>query len=73
MTITSHFTLISELFRYILDLVKWMDADLLKMLTPKLLSDSPNTYAYTKCLTEHLVSEYQDKLPIVICRPSIGN
>ncbi|CAG9767734.1 unnamed protein product [Ceutorhynchus assimilis] len=57
--------------RHILDLVKWMDGDLLKMLTPKLLSNSPNTYAYTKCLTEQLVSEYSEKLPIAICRPSI--
>ncbi|XP_066144787.1 putative fatty acyl-CoA reductase CG5065 [Euwallacea fornicatus] len=57
--------------RYILDLVKWMDEDLLKSLTPKLLANSPNTYAYTKCLTEQLVSEYESKLPIVICRPSI--
>lgn len=58
--------------RHILDLVKWMDGDMLKMLTPKLLCDSPNTYAYTKCLTEQLVSEYQGKLPIAIGRPSIG-
>ncbi|XP_050316023.1 putative fatty acyl-CoA reductase CG5065 [Anthonomus grandis grandis] len=57
--------------RHILELVKWMDGDLLKMLTPKLLGNSPNTYAYTKCLTEELVSEYQDRLPIAICRPSI--
>ncbi|KAL1502734.1 hypothetical protein ABEB36_007836 [Hypothenemus hampei] len=57
--------------RYILDMVKWMDSDLLKMLTPKLLGPSPNTYAYTKCLTEQLVSEYQSRIPIVICRPSI--
>ncbi|KAH1018341.1 hypothetical protein HUJ05_006129 [Dendroctonus ponderosae] len=58
--------------RHILDLAKWMDGDLLKLLTPKLLGNSPNTYAYTKCLTEQLVSEYQSKLPIAICRPSIG-
>uniref|UniRef100_A0AAR5Q7C2 Fatty acyl-CoA reductase n=2 Tax=Dendroctonus ponderosae TaxID=77166 RepID=A0AAR5Q7C2_DENPD len=57
--------------RHILDLAKWMDGDLLKLLTPKLLGNSPNTYAYTKCLTEQLVSEYQSKLPIAICRPSI--
>ncbi|KAF7269473.1 hypothetical protein GWI33_017473 [Rhynchophorus ferrugineus] len=57
--------------RHILELVKWMDADLLKMLTPKLLSNAPNTYAYTKCLTEQLVSEYSVKFPIAICRPSI--
>ncbi|XP_030767994.1 putative fatty acyl-CoA reductase CG5065 [Sitophilus oryzae] len=57
--------------RHILELVKWMDADLLRILTPKLLKNSPNTYAYTKCLTEQLVSEYAVKFPISICRPSI--
>ncbi|CAH1110198.1 unnamed protein product [Psylliodes chrysocephalus] len=57
--------------RKILDLVRWMDDDLLETLTPTLLKDSPNSYAYTKCLTEQLVSEYSDKLPIAITRPSI--
>lgn len=31
----------------------------------------PNTYAYTKSLTEGLVAEFNGKLPIVIARPSI--
>ncbi|XP_044260931.1 fatty acyl-CoA reductase 1-like [Tribolium madens] len=57
--------------RKILDLVTWMDDETLKTLTPKLLKKSPNTYAYTKCLTEQLVSEYASKLPLVITRPSI--
>ncbi|RZC41503.1 fatty acyl-CoA reductase 1 [Asbolus verrucosus] len=57
--------------RKILDLVSWMEEDALKSLTPKLLKASPNTYAYTKCLTEQLVSEYSVKLPLVITRPSI--
>lgn len=32
----------------------------------------PNTYAYTKALTEDLVNSYSGKIPIVITRPSIG-
>lgn len=54
-----------------LDLVSWMDEEILKNLTPKLIKNSPNTYAYTKCLTEQLISEYSRKLPLVITRPSI--
>ncbi|XP_072379103.1 putative fatty acyl-CoA reductase CG5065 [Diabrotica undecimpunctata] len=57
--------------RKMLDMVKWMSDDLLETLTPKLLSKYPNSYAYTKGLTEQLVSEYSTKLPIVITRPSI--
>ncbi|CAG9815058.1 unnamed protein product, partial [Phaedon cochleariae] len=58
--------------RRMLQLAEWMDDEMLQALTPVLLKNSsPNTYAYTKCLTEQLVSEYREKLPIVIARPSI--
>ncbi|XP_017769179.1 PREDICTED: putative fatty acyl-CoA reductase CG5065 [Nicrophorus vespilloides] len=57
--------------RRMLDLVSWMDEELIELLAPKLLQNSPNTYAYTKCLTEQLVSEYAKILPIAIARPSI--
>lgn len=57
--------------RKILEMVSWMDDDLLKTVTPKLLKNAPNTYAYTKCLTEQLIAEYARKLPLVITRPSI--
>lgn len=49
-----------------------MDDELLTLLTPKLLGDAPNTYAYTKCLTEQLVRDCAKKIPIAIARPSIG-
>lgn len=49
-----------------------LDADILDYLTPKLLQGLPNTYAYTKALTEDLVSAYDQRIPIVITRPSIG-
>ncbi|KAB0791432.1 hypothetical protein PPYR_03232 [Photinus pyralis] len=57
--------------RKMLDLASWIDEDILKGLTPKFLKNSPNTYAYTKCLTEELVWEYRAKFPIAIVRPSI--
>lgn len=45
--------------------------DVIQDITPKLLNGLPNTYAYTKGLTEELVWDYRDKFPIAIARPSI--
>ncbi|XP_038220022.1 putative fatty acyl-CoA reductase CG5065 [Zerene cesonia] len=50
---------------------RWMDDELLAHLQPKLIEPQPNTYAYTKNLTEDLVTQYEGKFPIVIARPSI--
>lgn len=49
-----------------------LDDEILSMITPKILKGLPNTYAYTKALTEDLVSSYDNRIPIVITRPSIG-
>lgn len=49
-----------------------LDDEILNMITPRLLKGLPNTYAYTKALTEDLVSSYDNRIPIVIARPSIG-
>ncbi|KAJ8730551.1 hypothetical protein PYW08_001964 [Mythimna loreyi] len=39
--------------------------------TMKILNGRPNTYTFTKALTEHLVAENQAYLPTIIVRPSI--
>nr|UEV87810.1 fatty acyl reductase 4 [Maruca vitrata] len=57
--------------RHVVNCVNWMDDDLLKHLEPKLIDPQPNTYAYTKSLTEDLVAQHEGKFPIVIARPSI--
>lgn len=57
--------------RKIIDIVSWMDDETLNHLEPKLISSEPNTYSYTKAITEDLVAEYEDKFPIAIARPSI--
>ncbi|MEZ4368852.1 MAG: SDR family oxidoreductase, partial [Kofleriaceae bacterium] len=31
----------------------------------------PNTYTFTKCITEHLVSQRRGEVPVIIVRPSI--
>nr|XP_032525565.1 uncharacterized protein LOC116776470 [Danaus plexippus plexippus] len=38
---------------------------------PLLISSEPNTYSYTKAITEDLVAEFSSKFPIAIGRPSI--
>ncbi|XP_047038744.1 putative fatty acyl-CoA reductase CG5065 [Helicoverpa zea] len=57
--------------RKIMDLVQWMDDPTLEFLEPKLISSEPNTYSYTKAITEDLVDEYSGKFPVAIARPSI--
>ncbi|CAG4986216.1 unnamed protein product [Colias eurytheme] len=55
----------------LMECMKWMDDDLLMHMQPKLIYPEPNTYGYTKCLTEQLVAGYNGKFPIVLARPSI--
>ncbi|KAI5640427.1 male sterility protein domain-containing protein [Phthorimaea operculella] len=57
--------------RKIIDIVEWMDDSLLHHLEPKLIESEPNTYSYTKAITEDLVDEYGSKFPLAIARPSI--
>ncbi|KAL4721327.1 hypothetical protein ACJJTC_007158, partial [Scirpophaga incertulas] len=57
--------------RKIMDICQWMDDDLLAYMEPKVIESEPNTYSYTKAITEDLVGEYAAKFPIAIARPSI--
>nr|XP_034827778.1 fatty acyl-CoA reductase 1-like [Maniola hyperantus] len=55
----------------IINMIKWMDDKTLALVQAELIKPYPNTYGYTKCLTEDLVSKYGGKFPIVLARPSI--
>lgn len=55
----------------IIKCVEWLEDDVVNSMTQKILGDFPNTYAFTKALSEGLVAEQMDKLPVVILRPSI--
>ncbi|XP_065210274.1 putative fatty acyl-CoA reductase CG5065 [Planococcus citri] len=55
----------------IINLIQWMDPKLLETITPKLIDPSPNTYVYTKRLTETVLSDRASKVPIIVARPSI--
>lgn len=60
----------SEAPESVIQMVNTMTDDVLKMMTPKLLGDQPNTYAYSKALCEDVVSRCG--LPVGVVRPSIG-
>ncbi|KAM3955076.1 putative fatty acyl-CoA reductase CG5065 [Aphomia sociella] len=55
----------------VMECIKWMDDELLRFVQPKMIEPQPNTYAYTKSLTEDLISQHAGRYPIVIARPSI--
>lgn len=55
----------------LMEMTKLLSDEMLEMITPKILGDTPNTYSYTKGITEGLVHSFHDKLPLVIVRPSI--
>ncbi|PZC72130.1 hypothetical protein B5X24_HaOG211835 [Helicoverpa armigera] len=55
----------------LIDMVETIDARTLDSITPGLLGDFPNTYAYTKAVAENIVLEYSQGLPVALFRPSI--
>ncbi|KFP89224.1 Fatty acyl-CoA reductase 1, partial [Apaloderma vittatum] len=57
--------------RKLFDLVEWLDESIIQDITPKLLGAWPNTYTYTKALSEYLIQQEKGNLNIAIIRPSI--
>lgn len=55
----------------IIKCVEWMEDEVVEAMTDKILGDLPNTYAFTKALSEGLVEEAMPHIPAVILRPSI--
>ncbi|XP_023014773.2 putative fatty acyl-CoA reductase CG5065 [Leptinotarsa decemlineata] len=56
---------------HVIKTVEWMSDDVIDSITPKILGNIPNTYAFTKALGESLVADEMDTLPVVILRPSV--
>lgn len=48
------------------------DREIIEMMEPHIMEPWPNSYTYTKALSEGLIQKYKDQLPIVVIRPSIG-
>ncbi|XP_068623501.1 fatty acyl-CoA reductase 1-like [Battus philenor] len=55
----------------ILAAAELFDHDTFESITPKLLNDLPNSYAFTKALSEALAVEAMGQIPVIILRPSI--
>jgi fatty acyl-CoA reductase len=55
----------------IIEAVDWMEEDLVKLITPKVIKLRPNTYTFTKAIAENLIIEAEKYVPCVIVRPSI--
>ncbi|XP_014485818.1 PREDICTED: putative fatty acyl-CoA reductase CG5065 [Dinoponera quadriceps] len=55
----------------VIALTKWMDDKMVEDLTPSLIAGRPNTYTFTKALTERMLQREKGSLPIAIVRPSI--
>ncbi|XP_047368535.1 putative fatty acyl-CoA reductase CG5065 [Vespa velutina] len=58
-------------YQDVIKFVQWMEEDVVNLVTSKLIAPHPNTYTYTKCLTEKLVADEYPHMPVVITRPSI--
>lgn len=48
------------------------DAETLNTITENLVSPWPNTYSFSKALSEELMRKYGSEVPIIIIRPSIS-
>ena len=55
----------------IIEVVERADSDLVDQLTLEIIKYHPNTYTFTKAITEYLVLEECKDIPCVIVRPSI--
>uniref|UniRef100_A0A0C9PMV0 Fatty acyl-CoA reductase n=1 Tax=Fopius arisanus TaxID=64838 RepID=A0A0C9PMV0_9HYME len=55
----------------IMELVQSIDESKLEKITPTLLGNYPNSYAFTKQIAEQVVKQYGKDLPIGIFRPAI--
>ncbi|XP_065208694.1 putative fatty acyl-CoA reductase CG5065 [Planococcus citri] len=55
----------------IMSLVQWMEPKLLDSITPSLIHPLPNTYTFSKRITESLLHNYESKVPIIVARPTI--
>ncbi|XP_077299873.1 fatty acyl-CoA reductase 1-like [Arctopsyche grandis] len=51
--------------------VEWMDDEVVNSMTEKILDKLPNTYAFTKALSEGLAVDAMKDIPLIILRPSI--
>lgn len=49
-----------------------VEQEIIEMIEPHIMDPWPNSYTYTKALSEHVVKNYSVHFPTVVMRPSIG-
>lgn len=59
-------------YRQALGLLGSLDLSVAKVITAKLVTPWPNTYTFTKAIAEDMIRQFQERLPIGIIRPTIG-
>ncbi|XP_037939564.1 putative fatty acyl-CoA reductase CG5065 [Teleopsis dalmanni] len=58
-------------WRTTIKLAETYNTETLNILNLKYSNNQPNTYTFTKGLSEQIINDYKNKLPLVIFRPSI--
>ncbi|KAL3271472.1 hypothetical protein HHI36_021958 [Cryptolaemus montrouzieri] len=58
-------------YNHLLELVEMLDEEKLEKITPTLIGNWPNTYVFTKCISEDMIKHEAKNLPIAVLRPSI--
>lgn len=53
------------------ELISWLPDSLCDTIGPQIMENRPNTYIFTKAMSENLTQKYQGRLPLAIVRPSI--
>lgn len=59
-------------YRDLLSILENFDDDIVDALTARLIMPWPNTYTFTKAVSEDMIRQFSDELPIAIIRPTIG-
>jgi alcohol-forming fatty acyl-CoA reductase len=59
-------------YKVAINLANKYPEEMLSHLSSKLIAPWPNTYTFTKAISEGMIKEYQTKLPLSIIRPGIG-
>ncbi|KAF7404776.1 hypothetical protein HZH66_003682 [Vespula vulgaris] len=55
----------------VIQCIEWMDDEIVDIITDKILGKIPNTYAFTKALSEGIIEEAMPHIPVVLLRPSV--
>lgn len=52
----------------VIQCIEWMDDEIVDIITDKILGKIPNTYAFTKALSEGIIEEAMPHIPVVLLR-----